>query len=131
MNLGRPSANTIAAYGGADNVVARLSEINAGRGNWNPAATSAMVISDWALEKADFLRFQNLTVGYTFPKALVKKLYLQKARIYFTAYNIACWTGYSGYDPEVSTNKNAMCPGIDFATYPKARSYTMGINLQF
>ena len=131
LNLGRPSANTIAAYGGADNVVARLSEINAGKGNWNPAATSAMLISDWALEKADFLRFQNLTVGYTFPKALVKKLYLQKARIYFTAYNIACWTGYSGYDPEVSTNKNAMCPGIDFATYPKARSYTMGINLQF
>ena len=131
LNLGRPSANTVAAYGGTDNVIARLSEINAGKALWNPAATSAMVISDWALEKADFLRFQNLTVGYTFPKAWVKKLYLQKARIYFTAYNIACWTNYSGYDPEVSTNKNAMCPGIDFATYPKARSYTMGINLQF
>ena len=90
-----------------------------------------MVINDWALEKADFLRWQNLTVGYSFPKNIVKKLYLQKIRIYFTAYNIACWTAYSGYDPEVSVSKNPMCPGIDFATYPKARSYTMGINLQF
>ena len=131
LNLGRPSGNTIAAYGGTDNVIARLNEINAGKAMWNPAATATMLISDWALEDADFLRFQNLTVGYTFPKAWTKKLYLQKARIYFTAYNIACWTKYSGYDPEVSTNKNAMCPGIDFATYPKSRSYTMGINLQF
>ena len=131
LNLGRPHTSTIAAYGGTQAIVERLNAINAGKAIWNPEATSRMVISDWAIEKADFLRFQNLTVGYTLPKAWIKKLYLQKVRVYFTAYNIACWTGYSGYDPEVSVSKNPMCPGIDFATYPKSRSYTMGINLQF
>ena len=131
LNLGRPSTNTIAAYGGTDAVVERLNEINARKALWNPAATSTMVISDWALEKADFLRLQSITVGYTLPKAWTRKLYIEKCRIYFTGHNLACWTDYSGYDPEVSVSKNAMCPGIDFATYPKSRSYTMGINLQF
>ena len=131
LNLGRPSGNTIAAYGGTENVIERLNAINAGKAEWNPAATSSMLISDWALEDADFLRWQSLTVGYTLPKAWLKKLYVQKCRVYFTAYNLACFTGYSGYDPEVSVSKNPLCPGIDFATYPKSRSYTMGINLQF
>jgi len=131
LNLGRPHANTIAAYGGTEGVVSRLNEINAGKAMWNPAATSTMVISDWALEKADFLRLQSVTIGYTLPKAWLKKIHLQKVRIYFTGHNLACITGYKGYDPEVSVSKNAMCPGIDFATYPKSRSYTMGLNLQF
>ena len=131
LNLGRPSKNTIVAYGGVDNVVARLNEMNAGRGNWCPTATTQMVISDWALEKADFLRLQSVTIGYTMPKAWLKKIHLQKVRIYFTGHNLACITGYSGYDPEVSVSKNPMCPGIDYATYPKTRSYTMGLNVQF
>jgi hypothetical protein len=131
LNLGRPSKNTIAAYGGTENVVNRLGEINAGRNLWCPTATTRMVISDWALEKADFLRLQSITIGYTLPKAWLKKIHLQKVRIYFTGHNLACITGYSGYDPEVSVSKNPMCPGIDYATYPKTRSYTMGLNLQF
>ena len=131
MNLGRPSKNTIAAYGGTGNVVNRLNEINDGRDLWCPTATTRMVISDWALEKADFLRLQSITIGYTLPKAWLKKIHLQKVRIYFTGHNLACITGYSGYDPEVSVSKNPMCPGIDYATYPKTRSYTMGLNLQF
>jgi len=131
LNLGRPHANTIAAYGGTNEIIKRLNEINAGKEMWNPAATSTMVISDWALEDADFLRLQSITIGYSLPKAWLKKIHLQKVRIYFTGRNLACITGYKGYDPEVSVSKNAMCPGIDFATYPKSRSYTMGINLQF
>lgn len=90
-----------------------------------------MVITDYALENADFLRLQNVTIGYSLPKQWIKKLYLENVRVYFTGYNLFCLTDYSGYDPEVDVSKNAMCPGIDYAAYPKSRSFVMGINVGF
>ena len=88
---------------------------------------------DAAVEDASFLRLNNLTVGYTLPKAWVKKAFLQNVRLYFTGYNLFCWTGYSGADPEVDTSsrKNPLNPGIDYAAYPKSRSYVGGINISF
>jgi hypothetical protein len=76
---------------------------------------------------------QQVTVGYTLPKALTRKFYCQSLRVYFTAMNLFCITNYSGNDPEVDTSskKNAMCPGVDYASYPKSRTYTFGINLSF
>jgi hypothetical protein len=61
----------------------------------------------------------------------VKKAFIESLRIYFTAHNLATWTNYSGYDPEVDVSKNPMCPGIDYAAYPKSRSYVMGVNVTF
>ena len=48
-------------------------------------------------------------------------------------YNLFCFTNYEGYDPEVDTSskKNAMCPGIDYAAYPKSRTFVGGINITF
>ena len=102
-NIGNPATATINAYGGIENIYARLNEINAGRTLWNPASATKMVLLDWAVEDADFLRVQNITVGYTLPKKWVKALYLENVRIYFTGYNLFCFTGYDGYDPEVDT----------------------------
>ena len=132
-NLAKPAAATLAQYGGADGIAHRLCEINTGAHIYNPAAVSTMYINDWAVEDASFLRLNTLTLGYTFPKKLVKKLYLTNLRVYFTAYNLACITGYDGYDPEVDTSskKNAMTPGIDYAAYPKSRSFTAGVNISF
>ena len=61
------------------------------------------------------------------------KVFLQNVRLYFTGYNLFCWTGYSGADPEVDTSsrKNPLNPGIDYAAYPKSRSYVGGINISF
>lgn len=133
MNIGNPSTATINAYGGIENIYARLNEINAGRTLWNPASATKMVLLDWAVEDADFLRVQNITVGYTLPKKWVKALYLENVRIYFTGYNLFCFTGYDGYDPEVDTSskKNPMCPGVDYAAYPKSRTFVGGINVTF
>lgn len=133
LNLGRPSDNTIGSdyYANPIAIMNRLAEINSGKSMYNPAAASTMVITDYALEKASFLRLQSVTVGYTLPKAWVKKAYLESLRIYFTAHNLATWTNYSGYDPEVDVSKNPMCPGIDYAAYPKSRSYVMGVNVTF
>lgn len=133
LNLGRPNTATIEYYGGADAVAAKLSQINAGASQWNPAANSAMVVVSDALEDASFLRLQNITVGYTLPKNWLTKAFIQSVRVYFTGYNLFCFTNYSGYDPEVDTSSksNPMTPGVDFAAYPKSRSYVAGINVTF
>lgn len=133
LNLGRPSAETVEYYGGAQGLMDRLSAINTNASQWNPAANSTMCIVSDAVEDASFLRLQNITVGYSVPKAWLKNIYINSARIYFTAYNLACWTKYTGYDPEVDTasKNNPMCPGVDYAAYPKSRTYVMGINLSF
>ena len=133
LNLGRPSSATIAAYGSADAMIARLNEINAGASIYNPAAVTTMHTIDYAVEDASFLRVQNITVGYTLPKKWMNSIFLQSVRIYFTGYNLFCITGYDGYDPEVDTSskKNPMCPGIDYAAYPKSRTFVGGINITF
>lgn len=133
LNIGRPSTTTIAAYGGADALIKRLNELNANANIYNPAAVSTIQLTDYAVENASFLRLNTLTVGYTFPKKWMKSIYLNSLRIYFTAYNLFCITGYDGYDPEVDTSsKNTpMCPGIDYAAYPKSRTFMAGVNINF
>lgn len=134
LNLGNsPSKSTIEAYGGAEGLMSRLNELNANATVWNPAANSTMVVLDSFLEDASFLRINNITIGYTLPKNWVKKAWLESVRVYFTAYNVYCFTNYSGYDPEVDTSSkdSPMTPGIDFAAYPKSRSFVAGINVTF
>ena len=133
LNLGRPSNTTIDYYGGSDALVARLNAINANASIYNPAAVSTMQLIDYAVEDASFLRVNNITVGYTLPKRWAQKVFTQRIRIYLTGYNLFCLTNYSGADPEVDTSskKNAMTPGIDYAAYPKSRSFVGGINVTF
>jgi putative outer membrane protein len=52
-------------------------------------------------------------------------------RIYFAAQNLFTLSNYSGYDPEVSIKDSALTPGLDFSAYPRARSFSFGINLGF
>ena len=63
----------------------------------------------------------------------MKAAYIENVRIYGTGYNLLCFTKYSGFDPEVDTSskKNPMTPGVDYAAYPKSRSYVLGINVTF
>ena len=130
---GATSQTIITKYGGLENVIARLNEINAGANIYNPATATRMELTDNYVENGNFLRLQNLTIGYTLPKNWVKLAYLSNVRIYFTAYNLFCITSYSGYDPEVdsSSKKSPLSPGVDYATYPKSRSFVGGINVTF
>lgn len=132
-NLVSPDATVIDYYGGSANVMQTLSAINANASTYNPMSASTMVVTDNVMEDASFLRIQNITIGYSLPKAWIKKCYMQAARIYFTIYNVTTFTNYTGYDPEVdvSSKNNAMCPGVDFAAYPKSRSFVMGASLSF
>ena len=110
---------------------ATLKSVNAGKTMWNPAVSSA-VFSDWAVEDASFLRLQSVTIGYTLPEELTKKVYLRRVRIYVTGTNLFCLTKYSGYDPEVDTRRSTpLTPGVDYSAYPKSIGFVAGLNLTF
>ena len=112
------------------NDATRLAELNANTTMWSPYTGN--VLTDWAIENGSFLRLSTLTLGYTLPKTLVNRVGISNLRIYTTCYNVFCITGYSGFDPEVSTrNKTALTPGVDYSAYPKSRQFVIGLNLNF
>ena len=109
----------------------QLAAMNANTTMWSPM-TQRMVFSDWAVEDGSFLRLNTLTLGYTLPQSLLSKVYIKNLRFYVTAYNVFCLTGYSGFDPEVSTAlQTNLTPGVDYSAYPKSRQFVIGVNLNF
>ena len=109
----------------------QLKAVNAGKTMWNPAIGQA-VFSDWAVEDGSFLRLQSVTVGYTLPEDLTKKVHIRKLRVYVTGTNLFCLTKYSGYDPEVDTRRaTPLTPGVDYSAYPKSIGFVAGLNLTF
>lgn len=103
---------------------------------WSPFSTGDAVVvpTDWALDDASFLRLQSVTVGYTLPVKITRKVGIQRLRFYVTAANLFCITSYPGYDPEVSSyvrnsSYSGLTPGIDFSSYPKSRAWTFGVNV--
>lgn len=99
-----------------------------------PAATKSAsnnVISSRIIEDGSYLRLKTVTLGYTFPKALIAKAKLSNARVYVAAQNLWTWTSYSGYDPEVSVRNSALTSGLDFSSYPRAFTLSFGVNLGF
>lgn len=97
----------------------------------NSGISDDLLFSSYFIEKGDFFRLQSVTLGYTVPG--VQKIGLQKVRFYLTGENLFCLSGYSGVDPEVSIPDNVLDgPGIDwFNSYPRPRTYSLGVNIQF
>ncbi|MCL1932411.1 MAG: TonB-dependent receptor [Candidatus Azobacteroides sp.] len=91
-------------------------------------------VSDIFLENGNYVKIQNVTLGYDF-KRLFRQMPLGQARLYFTAQNLFTITGYSGTDPEIGSNGGAdntpWVSGIDVGYYPAARTYLVGLNLTF
>jgi TonB-linked SusC/RagA family outer membrane protein len=88
-------------------------------------------ISDIYIEDGDYLKIQNLTIGYDFKK-LFPTMPLGQARLYLTAQNLFTFTGYSGMDPEIGYGYDkSWVSGIDLGYYPSPRTYMVGVNLKF
>jgi TonB-dependent starch-binding outer membrane protein SusC len=89
----------------------------------------AIYSSRW-IENGRFIRLQNATVGYTFalPTALGGG---RTTRVYVSGDNLLLFTPYTGYDPEVFTDAGIATRGIDYLTYPRARTFTLGAHVQF
>ncbi|MCH5234409.1 MAG: TonB-dependent receptor [Muribaculaceae bacterium] len=91
-------------------------------------------ISSRYIEDGSYIRIKNITLGYTFPKKWMQKIYLENLRIYCNLQNVHTFTKYSGYDPEVgaSTQDSAgLVYGLDFGRYPSPFSCTFGLNVTF
>ncbi len=77
-----------------------------------------------------FLRLQSLRFSYDVPVRALPGL--EGLNVYFLGNNLALWSDYIGYDPEVNTsNTDSVVRGTDRATYPRARTYTLGVNIKF
>ena len=111
-----------------------LAALNANT-NYSSFFSEYGIVSSKFIEDASYLRLNTLTVGYTFPKNWMNKIGLQNARVYFTGSNLFCIDGYSGIDPDVNTKTDGKdgfpTPYFDYQSYPKARTYTFGVNLTF
>lgn len=94
------------------------------------ANTQELPASTYFLEKGDFFRINNLTLGYNLTGNVLSKIKMQSLRIYVTAQNVATFTKYSGFTPEISSG-NTLAPGIEAAIYPTTRTFAFGINVGF
>ncbi len=88
-------------------------------------------ISDIYIEDGDYVKIQNVTLGYDFKKTF-KKLPFGQARLFVTAQNVYTFTNYSGMDPEIGYGYDkSWVSGIDLGYYPSPRTYMVGVNLKF
>lgn len=97
---------------------------------WNPADIVNNAMISYFVEDGSFIRCSDVTIGYTLPKEICKKIYLSKVRAYVSASNLFILTKYSGYDPEVDV-QSGLTPSMDFNRYPRARSFSVGVNVTF
>ncbi|RNI29423.1 TonB-dependent receptor [Rufibacter immobilis] len=77
-----------------------------------------------------YVRLKNLMLGYTLPTTLISPLKLRSVRLYVQAQNLVTWTDYPGFDPEVNFSGTSNTTlGVDFYTFPQARTITFGVNI--
>ena len=121
-------------------------ETSVAKNRWTPNNTSTDVpranlnqlqASTYFLEKGDFYRINNLTIGYAIPAASLLRYKITNLRIYVTAQNLATITGYSGFTPEIlpfqndATNPGVLNSGIETSAYPTTRTFAVGVNVGF
>jgi len=90
------------------------------------------VNSSW-IEDADYLKIQNITLGYNFTqKFITESKFIKNLRVYGSVQNLVTFTNYSGANPEATTaNSGVLTPGRDFVSYPLPRVMTFGLNMTF
>lgn len=125
-------------YNNLANIMDQMSLFGSG---WNvtPSAlksgestSNVLNYSSRFIEDGSYLRLSNATLGYNFK--LPNQKYISKLRAYVSGNNLFVITDYSGYDPEVNTTRvsnGVPALGIGWTTYPKARTITFGVNVEF
>jgi TonB-linked SusC/RagA family outer membrane protein len=125
-----------------------LNNLRAGYSPWTPTNTGTSTpravfgdpvngdpASDRWLEKGDFVRLQNIVVGFTIPERLMRGARLGVAsspRLYLNVQNVATFTDYSGFDPEVLGFGDPLARGVDDGLiYPNPRTFTIGLDVRF
>jgi hypothetical protein len=84
------------------------------------------------IEDGSFLRLSDVTLGYSLPIKISKIAKINHIRFFLSGKNLWLLTKYTGYDPEVNTsNSSLFAPGMDLGAYPKARVFSIGVNVDF
>lgn len=107
-----------------------LAALNANTTMWTPPQGN-YILHSYAIEDGSFLRLNNVTIGYSLPKGSLEALGIKNFRLYATVNNLFTITGYDGYDPEASTRRNPLTPGVDYAAYPRSRFILTGVDITF
>lgn len=89
-------------------------------------------VSTRFIEDASYLRVKAVTLGYNFPKEILEKIKISALKLYVTGENLLTFTNYSGFDPEVNAfGGSNTIRGIDFGTFPQARTTLFGLSVTF
>ena len=104
---------------GTSNSMPRFSWTN-NNDNWR--------MSDLYVHDGSYARLKNIQIGYTIPTSFSRKFFVEKLRFYVASENLLTVTGYKGFDPEINADASN---GIDRGYYPQARTFTVGLNLNF
>ncbi len=105
---------------GTSNSMPRVTEANENWANF----------SDLYVHDGDYLRINNVTLGYDLTK-IIKQNYFTQFRLYVSALNLFTFTKYNGMDPEIGYGPDAFTSGVDVGYYPRPRTYMVGLNVKF
>ena len=100
------------------------------RANARSTGNNNQVSSRW-VESASYFRIRNITLGYNLPRTVLQKIRVQTLRVFAGAQNAITISKYLAYNPEVSGYEGPLTGGVDYGSYPLARTYTIGVNLGF
>jgi TonB-dependent starch-binding outer membrane protein SusC len=132
LNITKDRWTNINAAGQVVRDPAELTALNANAKIWAPVRTQRWWLHSWAIEDGSYLRFNNLTLGYTLPKTISMRARISSLRFYATVNNLGTITNYTGYDPDVTARRtDPLTPGVDFAAYPRSRTWVFGLNVSF
>lgn len=107
-----------------------------GSTNYYPRVTTRAndnsLYSDRFIEDGSYFRLRNIQLGVTLPASITNKILMDQVRLYISADNLFTITDYSGLDPEIGiTRGDPFAPGVDYGTYPVARTIIFGANISF
>ena len=92
-------------------------------------------INEYLLQNGSFFRINNITLGYTIPTSISERAGISRFRVYLAVDNLYTFTKYKGVDPEVGGDyygfQGQQWAGIDRGVYPRARTYSAGLNVTF
>ncbi len=118
--------NTALVYSTKSNVTQGKNFLTTALGTTESIAEPAIFSSRW-IENGSFVRLQNITAGYSFKLPGSGR----PVRAYVSGDNLLLFTPYSGYDPEVFIDAGLASRGVDYLSYPRARTFTTGFRVQF
>jgi len=87
--------------------------------------------SNRTIEDGSYIRLKTLQLDYNLPIKLLQKAGFRTFKFFVSGQNILTWTKYSGLDPEISTFRSVLTPGLDFSGYPRGRTITFGTHISF